>query len=156
MSFSKFSRNQTGLTHLIVPVFGVVVLIGVIGTGLVIKQHQDHQKDLQQQQQVVVPQATNNSADPAAAAKLSPSSTTPTASTSTPPKTATPTPATTAQPTPTPATPPSTGDTPVTYEHGKVVPTDSQARAKAASYYCPSWDAAPGSYSTDECVTLDN
>ena len=39
----------------------------------------------------------------------------------------------------------------VTYDHGIVVPTDSQNRAKATGYYCPSWDGAL----EDICVTLD-
>lgn len=43
----------------------------------------------------------------------------------------------------------------VTYENGKLVPADSQARAKEAGYYCPSWDAKPGAASADFCVTLD-
>lgn len=44
---------------------------------------------------------------------------------------------------------------PVTYQNGKVVPVSSQARAKVAGYYCPSWDAKPGENSTDICVSLD-
>jgi hypothetical protein len=49
-----------------------------------------------------------------------------------------------------------TTSSPVTYDGGKAIPADSQARAKSAGYYCPSWDATPGKLSALFCVKLDN
>lgn len=45
--------------------------------------------------------------------------------------------------------------TTATYDHGTPVPADSQARAKAADYYCPSWDPQPGRMMPDICSPLD-
>jgi len=38
---------------------------------------------------------------------------------------------------------------------GKPVPASSAARAKSAGYYCPSWDAAPGTIASAICYPLD-
>lgn len=42
-----------------------------------------------------------------------------------------------------------------TYNNGTPVPDDSQARAKTAGYYCPSWDAKPGEFTPNFCASLD-
>lgn len=42
-----------------------------------------------------------------------------------------------------------------TYSNGTPVPDDSQTRAKAVNYYCPSWDAKPGELTPDFCASLD-
>lgn len=38
---------------------------------------------------------------------------------------------------------------------GREVPAGSAERAKAAGYYCPSWDARPGQVTSFICVKLD-
>ena len=44
---------------------------------------------------------------------------------------------------------------PVTYGGGRPVPARSQAEAKRAGYYCPSWDPIPGQPSSYSCIGLD-
>lgn len=44
---------------------------------------------------------------------------------------------------------------PVTYDHGVLVPADSQVKAKSLDYYCPSWDGQPGHMTPDFCTVLD-
>ena len=39
--------------------------------------------------------------------------------------------------------------------NGQVIPPDSVARAKAAGYYCPSWDTSAGSVASTICYKLD-
>ncbi len=43
----------------------------------------------------------------------------------------------------------------VTYDHGTLVPADSQAKAKSLDYYCPSWDHQPGRITPDFCTAID-
>jgi hypothetical protein len=38
---------------------------------------------------------------------------------------------------------------------GVPVPSDSQIKAKAKGYYCPSWDAKPGQVASTICIPLD-
>ena len=40
--------------------------------------------------------------------------------------------------------------------NGQPVPVQSVQRAKSAGYYCPSWDAKPGSIVPTVCYKLDN
>lgn len=44
---------------------------------------------------------------------------------------------------------------PATYGGGILVPADSQAKARALDYYCPSWDSQPGRMTPDFCTAID-